>query len=179
MPLLLSGQKLEQDDIGQIIMFYALGVLLSSHFVSRYADRVGRIREILFMGLVVSGAGLCVIGGVGWQIIAALQLGPLALTLILLGGTFLVGLGHGCINAPVVTHIAGADVAQRLGEAPVTAFYRFIERIGHIAGPLVVGQLFFLSGQSPTAIAWLGVATLAFAALFVIRSDRRPPQQGA
>ena len=174
MPLLLSGQKLEQEDIGQIIMFYALGVLLSSHFVSRYADHVGRIREILFAGLVVSGAGLCVIGGVGWQIIAAMQLGPVALTLILLGGTFLVGVGHGCINAPVVTHIAGTDVAQRLGEAPVTAFYRFIERIGHIAGPLVVGQLFFLSGQSPTAIAWLGVATLAFAALFVVRSDRRP-----
>jgi MFS family permease len=172
MPLLLSGQNLAQEDIGQIIMFYALGVLLSSHFVSRYADRAGNIRQILFVGLALSGIGLCVIGGVGWRSVVDLQLGPIALTLILLGGTFLVGVGHGCINAPVVTHIAGTDVAKRLGEAPVTAFYRFIERIGHIAGPLVVGQLFFLSGQSPTAIAWLGAAMIAFALFFVVRSDR-------
>ena len=172
MPLLLSGQNLAQEDIGQIIMFYALGVLLSSHFVSRYADRFGNIRQILFVGLALSGVGLCVIGGIGWRDVVDMHLGPIALTLILLGGTFLVGVGHGCINAPVVTHIAGTDVAKQLGEAPVTAFYRFIERIGHIAGPLVVGQLFFLSGQSPTAIAWLGAAMIGFSMLFVLRSDR-------
>ena len=172
MPLLLSGQNLAQEDIGQIIMFCALGVLLSSHFVSRYADRFGNIRQILFVGLALSGVGLCVIGGIGWRDVVDMHLGPIALTLILLGGTFLVGVGHGCINAPVVTHIAGTDVAKQLGEAPVTAFYRFIERIGHIAGPLVVGQLFFLSGQSPTAIAWLGAAMIGFSMLFVLRSDR-------
>ena len=168
MPLLLSGLKLEQEDIGQIIMFYALGVLLSSHFVSRYADQGGNVGKILFLGLVISGIGLCVIGAIGFASVEALNLGPIPLTLILLTGTFTVGLGHGAINAPVVTYIASTDASKKLGEAPVTAFYRFIERGGHIAGPVLVGQLFLLSDQSPAAIAWLGAATVGFALLFVM-----------
>jgi predicted MFS family arabinose efflux permease len=173
MPLLLTQQNLAQEDIGQIIMFYAVGVLVSSHFISRYADLRGNLRQILFGGLAVSGLGLLLIGAIGWPSVAALGLGPLAVTIILLVGTFTVGVGHGCINAPVVTHIASTDAAQKLGEAPVTAFYRFIERGGHIAGPILVGQLFLLSNQSPTAIAWLGAATLLLAMMFIaVRTTR-------
>jgi MFS family permease len=169
MPLVLSGMRLDQEDIGQVIMFYALGVLISSHYVSRYADRVGNIREILFIGLMMSGLGLVVIGAIGWDRLDTDALGPVIVTVILLTGTLIVGLAHGCINAPVITHIASTDAARTLGEAPVTAFYRFIERVGHIAGPLVVGQLFFLSDQSPLVIAWLGLAMVAFGLLFILR----------
>jgi predicted MFS family arabinose efflux permease len=173
MPLLLTQQNLEQEDIGQIIMFYAVGVLISSHFISRYADQRGNLRQILFSGLALSGLGLCLIGGIGWPQIAALGLGPLTVTIILLVGTFTVGVGHGCINAPVVTQIASTDVAAKLGEAPVTAFYRFIERGGHVAGPILVGQLFILSNQSASAIAWLGAGTMLLAMLFIaIRTPR-------
>ncbi len=173
MPLLLAGQRLAQEDIGQIIMFYALGVLVSSHFISRYADRKGNLRLILFFGLALSGVGLCVIGAIGWAPVTAMSLGPIALTLVLLVGTFTVGVGHGCINAPVVTHIATTDISQRLGEAPVTAFYRFIERVGHVAGPILVGQLFLIANQSPTAIAWLGGAMMLFALAFIAFKPRR------
>ncbi len=173
MPLILSGMNLEQEDIGQVIMFYALGVLLASHYVSRYADRVGRLRDILFIGLSVSGVGLAVIGSVGWTALGTEAIGPVAVTLILLGGTFVVGIAHGFINAPVISFIASTEAARRLGEAPVTAFYRFIERIGHIAGPLVVGQLFYFSGRSPAVIAWLGLTMVIFAALFLMRQERK------
>ena len=173
MPLLLAQQNLAQEDIGQIIMFYAVGVLISSHFISRYADLRGNLRQILFTGLAVSGLGLCLIGGIGWPSIVALGLAPLTVTIILLVGTFTVGVGHGFINAPVVTHIASTDAAEKLGEAPVTAFYRFIERGGHIVGPILVGELFLLSNQSPTAIAWLGAATLALAVIFVATRTTR------
>ncbi len=173
MPLILSGLNLEQEDIGQVIMFYALGVLLASHYVSRYADRFGHLRDILFIGLSLSGVGLAVIGSVGWPSLGTQAIGPIYVTLILLTGTFIVGLAHGFINAPVISFIASTDAARRLGEAPVTAFYRFIERVGHIAGPLVVGQLFFLSGRSPAVIAWLGLAMVIFAVLFLLRQERK------
>jgi len=173
MPLVLSGMNLEQEDIGQVIMFYALGVLLSSHYVSRYADRVGRIRDILFIGLSLSGVGLAVIGSIGWPALGTTMIGPVAVTLILLAGTFIVGIAHGFINAPVISFIASTEAARRLGEAPVTAFYRFIERVGHIAGPLVVGQLFYFSGRSPMVIAWLGLTMVIFAVLFLLRQERK------
>ena len=173
MPLILSGMNLAQEDIGQVIMFYALGVLLSSHYVSRYADRFGRLRDILFIGLSLSGVGLAVIGSIGWPSLGTQAIGPIAVTLIILAGTFIVGVAHGFINAPVISFIASTDAARRLGEAPVTAFYRFIERVGHIAGPLVVGQLFFLSNRSPSVIAWLGVLMVFFAVAFVFMRQER------
>jgi MFS family permease len=173
MPLILSGLNLEQEDIGQVIMFYALGVLLASHYVSRYADRFGRLRDILFIGLTLSGVGLGVIGSVGWTNFGTQAIGPIAVTLVLLSGTFIVGLGHGFINAPVISFIASTEAARKLGEAPVTAFYRFIERVGHIAGPLVVGQLFFLSDRSPAILIWLGLAMVIFAVLFLMRQERK------
>lgn len=173
MPLVLSGMKLGQEDIGQVIMFYALGVLIASHYVSRYADRFGKIRNILFIGLSLSGVGLAIIGSIGYPELGTDKIGAIAVTLILLAGTFIVGIAHGFINAPVISFIAATQAARSLGEAPVTAFYRFIERIGHIAGPLIVGQLFLLNSSSPIILAWIGVAMLIFAVLFLMRQEHK------
>jgi hypothetical protein len=173
MPLVLSGMKLGQEDIGQVIMFYALGVLIASHYVSRYADRFGKIRNILFIGLSLSGVGLAIIGSIGYPEMGTEKLGAITVTLILLAGTFIVGVGHGFINAPVISFIASTEAARTLGEAPVTAFYRFIERIGHIAGPLIVGQLFLFNSSSPVIMVWIGAAMLIFAVLFLMRQERK------
>jgi hypothetical protein len=56
----------------------------------------------------------------------------------------------------------------------VTTTYRFLERIGHVAGPFVVGQLFLIWGQSPQVLAWIGVATTALGLLFLI--NKAPPR---
>jgi hypothetical protein len=88
-------------------------------------------------------------------------------------GVVIVGLAHGFINAPVVTHVAHSELAGRIGATPVTATYRFLERVGHIAGPFVVGQLFLVWGQSPQILAWIGVATAALGLLFL--AQRTPP----
>lgn len=174
MPLVLSGMNLAQEDIGQVIMFYALGVLVATQYTARLADRLGRTRPILIWGTLVSGIGLAVIGAVSVPEIAAL--GAIPTTLILLVGVTIVGLAHGCINAPVVTHIAHSSAAARLGEAPVTAFYRFIERVGHVAGPLIVGQLFYWFDRSPSVIAWVGGGLIACALGFAaIRADGDRP----
>ena len=168
MPLILSGMELEQQNIGQVIMFYAIGVLIASHLVSRFADRFGRVREILFAGMCLCAIGLVLIGMVGLQSLIVLGLNALQLTIMLLLGVFVVGIGHGFINAPIITYVGATVAAQRFGEAQVTAFYRLIERVGHIGGPLIVGQLYFFFDQSPIVIAGLGGMILLFAALFLV-----------
>lgn len=168
MPLVLSSLQLERQNIGQVIMFYAVGVLTASHFISRFADRFGRLREILFLGMCLSGIGLCVIGLVGLPQLLDLRMEPLAQIALLLVGVLIVGLGHGFVNAPIVSYVGATEAARRLGEGPVTAFYRLIERVGHIGGPLVVGQLYFAFDRSPALLAGLGLLTLVFAALFLV-----------
>jgi hypothetical protein len=95
-------------------------------------------------------------------------------TVLLIVGTILVGIAHGFINAPVVTHVGQSELAKRLGENTVTTSYRFLERAGHIAGPFVVAQLFLIFGQEANVIVWIGIATACLGLFFMAHNS--PPR---
>jgi predicted MFS family arabinose efflux permease len=174
LPLFLTRLGFAQDDIGQVLIVYAIGVLVASTLVSRLVDRSGNTGKVLFCGTVLSGLGLVLAGGVGWD-----DPGGVAATLLLVAGVLVVGVAHGFINAPVVTHIAESPLAARIGAGAATAAYRFLERIGHVAGPIVVGQLFLLFGQSALVVAWIGVAVLLLGLFFRLRWRAGPGAQAA
>jgi predicted MFS family arabinose efflux permease len=165
MPLLLGRYGYRSEEIGQIVMLYGLGVIVSTGYASRLVDRTKNSEGVLFLGAIASGVGLVLVGlmGSSW-----LGNGPLS-TAGVLAGTILVGLAHGLINAPVVTHVAHLELANKLGANPVTTSYRFLERMGHVAGPFVVAQLFMLWGQDAGIIAWIGIATVILGLLFMTR----------
>jgi len=178
LPLILGQVGYRQEDIGQIIMLYGLGVIAASGQVSRLVDRTRNTQAILFWGALLSGAGLAVIGLVDHL------MGPIAGTAVVVSAVVLVGIAHGFINAPVVTHVAHSDLAGRIGVNPVTTTYRFLERIGHVAGPFIVSQLFILWGQGPHVVAAIGVATATLGVLFLsgdlfarMRSVRSEPAE--
>ncbi len=169
LPLLLTQAGFAQEDIGQVIMVYAAGVLVASVYASRRVDRTGRADIVLFLGTIASGAGLMLIGLAGWQPVGGVALGLPLSTVTMISGVLIVGLAHGFINAPVVTHVATSRLAYAVGAESATATYRFLERIGHVAGPMILGQLFFLyGGQSPVVLAWVGLAVFGLALLFLI-----------
>ena len=177
LPLLMAQAGYSQEDIGQVLMIYAAGVVLASGYASRVVDRSGRSSIVLFLGAVVSGLGLAIMALTGWPALAATSFGATLQTALLVVGILTVGLAHGLINAPIVTHVADLDVARRIGASSATAAYRFLERIGHVAGPLVVGQLFLFGGLDAALLAWIGGALALFGALFLWRElhgDRAP-----
>jgi predicted MFS family arabinose efflux permease len=170
LPLLLGQQGYRQEEIGQIIMLYGIGVVAASTYVSRLVDRSGNTEMVLFWGAAVSGMGLVFIGLMGSDILGN---GTVS-TAVVIAGVLVVGIAHGFINAPVVTHVAHSNLAEQIGANPVTTTYRFLERIGHVAGPFLVGQLFLIWGQSAHVLIWVGVATAALGFLFLIRTP--PPR---
>lgn len=174
LPLLLAKNGYPAEDIGQIIMIYAAAVVLSSSYASRLADRIGRTHEILFWGSVISAIGLLLIATMDWKPAGAAEAGTAATTGILILGVAIVGVAHGFINAPVVTHVADSPLARKIGESSLTANYRFLERIGHIAGPILVSQLFLLSGQSAQFMVWIAGAIMLSGLIFVMRTTRVP-----
>ena len=176
LPLILAQQKYAQEDIGQIIMLYAIGVLAASTCVSRLVDQTGKTESILFWGAFISGAGLLMVGFSGF-----LQHGQLAsdgrlASLATIVGVTIVGLAHGFINAPVVTHVADSKLAQEIGPNTATAGYRFLERVGHVAGPIVVGQLFFFTGQSAAVIGWIGGVVAVLGIVFILACTPGSPR---
>ena len=173
LPLLLGQHGYRTEDIGQVIMLYAMSVVAASSLISRLVDRTGNTTSILFWGAVISGAGLVLIGSMGSPLVGDGWLG----TTIVVAGVLCVGLAHGFINAPVVTHVAHSELAKKIGANSVTTTYRFVERLGHVAGPALVAQMFLIWGQSPKILVGIGVVTAMLAFLFLVRST--PPRAEA
>ena len=168
LPVLLAQKGYAQEDIGQIIMIYAAGVVIASSYTSRFVDRTGQTHSILFWGALISSVGLFLTGLIGWEPLGAGPNGSIVVTGVLITGVAIVGIAHGFINAPVVTHVADSELASTIGASSLTATYRFLERLGHIAGPIIIAQLFLLWGQSALILCWVGVAVLLCAILFLV-----------
>lgn len=169
LPLMLAKSGYAQEDIGQIIMIYAISVVCANRFISVYVDRVGTARAVLFQGALLTGAGLA---------LAALSgnLDPKSTseylpTILLVLGVIMVGVSHGFINAPVVSFIADSKLSKQIGTSTTTATYRFLERIGHVAGPVIVGQLLIWTNFEWSAVAILGGAIAAFGVIFIVSSE--------
>jgi MFS family permease len=169
LPLVLERAHYQTQDIGQLLMLYSCGVLISSRFLSRLADRRGNTRAILMAGLLGTAVGLGLTGVLGWPLFAP---GSLAASFAVIIGLSVLGLAHGCIQAPSLTHAASSEAAHRYGAAAALSFYRLLERIGNISGPLVVGGLLVAFHQSAVALSVLGVFFVLLLALFgvVVRS---------
>jgi MFS family permease len=173
LPLLLAQHGYRQEEIGQIIMLYGVGVVAASAYVSRLVDRSGNTEAILFWGAAISGLGLVLVGLMGSNVLDKAGF----TTPVVVAGVLIVGISHGFINAPVVTHVAHSELAEEIGANPVTMAYRFLERIGHVAGPFLVGQMFLIWGQSAHVLIGIGCATVLLGLLFLIRTT--PPRIGA
>jgi predicted MFS family arabinose efflux permease len=168
LPLLLARQGYPPQDIGQIVMLYALGVLLVTGRAARTVDRRGESDRALFWGAALSGAALAAVGLVGWPAITA-QVGAAAPWLIA-AGVFLLGVAHGFINAPVVTNVAGIPLAAEIGAGTVAATYRSLERAGHVAGPIIFGQVI---AAAPTSMPLIAIgAGIAFLGLVFVLSQQ-------
>jgi MFS family permease len=170
LPLLLGQYGYRSEDIGQVIMLYAMSVVAASGVISRLVDKTGNTTSILFLGAALSGIGLVLIGTMGSPMVGD---GVLSSALVV-AGVVSVGLAHGFINAPVVTHVAHSQLAKEIGANSVTTTYRFVERIGHVAGPALVAQFFLLWGQSPQILMGIGIGTVVLGFLFLVRTPTRP-----
>jgi predicted MFS family arabinose efflux permease len=173
LPLLLVQYNYRSEDIGQIIMLYGLAVMAATVFASRLVDRTNNSEQILFWGTILSGAGLVMMGFMSPAHLGNGQLG----TSVMIAGTILVGFAHGFINAPVVTHVGQSELGMRIGAIPVTTSYRFLERAGHIAGPIIIAQIFLVFGQDATVLVWIGAGIACLGLLFVANNLQPPVRE--
>jgi predicted MFS family arabinose efflux permease len=172
LPLLLVQYNYRSEDVGQIIMLYGLAVMVATGFASRVVDRTGNTEGVLFWGAIMSGAGLMLMGLMSPRYLGS----EVAGTSVMIAGTILVGIAHGFINAPVVTHVGESELGKRIGAIPVTTSYRFLERGGHIAGPIIIAQIFLVAGQDATILVWIGVVIAGLGVMFIANRMQPVPK---
>ncbi|OYU50614.1 MAG: hypothetical protein CFE31_03460 [Rhizobiales bacterium PAR1] len=166
LPMLLTQQGYAREDIGQFTMVYAGAVILASSLVSTYADRSRQTERILVAGGALTAVGLVIVSLVGLDMFAGKDVNPAWMTGLIVVGVSVIGVAHGFINAPVVTHVADSRIAAELGVANVASTYRLIERFGHMLGPVMMGQVFLFFGASWASIGWVGAGILFLTILF-------------
>ena len=174
LPLLLSKQGFGQEVIGQITMMYAASVIPSSAWASSRAGGPHATAHILVCGGILSGGGLLMISVLGWQANGVGVANMVPSTVLIIAGVIMTGIGHGLINAPVITQVTETPVSLRLGAGPVAATYRLLERIGHTLGPMLVAQIIVIAGSGPLAFAWIGSTLIGLALIFAKLCDERP-----
>ena len=176
LPLILNTLGFANDSIGQIIMFYAAGVLLTSHFATKLVDRIGKKITILTWGALLSAVGLCLVGMTGIEI-EGIGLSPEQIKLVMIViGTLILGLSHGLINAPVVTHVLDSESVAKVGKSTSAATYRFLERTGHVMGPIILANVLIWTHNDPKALMYVGIVIGAMAVLFWLPLGRRTQQ---
>lgn len=173
LPLALTQLDYRPEDVGQIVMLYGLGVIAATGKVSKLVDRTKSTELILFLGAIISGLGLIAVGLMGSR-----WLGNGAVSTVMgIAAVFMVGIAHGFINAPVVTHVSQSNLAKRVGVNTAATSYRFLERGGHVLGPVIVSQMFLMWGQGAHIIGWIGGAITILGLLFVARHLIPKPAQ--
>jgi predicted MFS family arabinose efflux permease len=172
LPLLLAEAGFDADSIGQVLMLYAIGVLLANRWVAGATRRMGGTHPALTLGMF--GAGLMLITlGLG-ALAEARALGQLG-ALLLSGGAWGLGLAHGLVNAPTVSRIAESRLARRFGADELGSSYRFVERLGSVAGPVLVAQVLALGSLG---LGGLGLGALALAGIFAgVGKERIDPSR--
>jgi MFS family permease len=168
-PLVLNNLGWAAEDIGQVIMLYSVGVIISSVISARLVDRTNGSRGALVFGGLVSALGLLLVGSSETR-----ELSEIAQVWTVITGTFLLGIAHGFINAPIITYVGSTSAADQLGKTTAASLYRVVERSGHVLGPILVGQLLLLMNGGQVimwAAAFILISTMLFS--LPIRSIRK------
>ncbi len=191
-PLVLAKKGFPAAEIGQSLMLFYIASIIVTRFTSSLVDKLGASRNVLFLSTLIGGVGMLLVGLVGideWThqsalpgiaFIGALAVGfndwldglniPLLSTYLVVGGIVLAGISNGLMAAPVMTHIDKTPVAQQYGNKAVAATYLFLERGGHVVGPMLISSMLLLTHETPLGIAIFGAVTIAMGALFLVTS---------
>lgn len=152
-PLYLKSLDVLQSDIGRVILVYDLVIISLGHFFSRFFDNVHNRKFYIFTGGMITGLSM---------ILFQLSSGFIA-TLLLVAA---IGLSHTFSISSQVAVITETSVIQRIGVGTGMGIFRFWERLGNVAGPLVVGFLIVSLGYIQTVVA-LGIVSVVCSLLYL------------
>ena len=194
-PLILTERGLRSEDIGQSIILFYIASIVVTRYASRSVDTSGSSSNFLAISAFIGSIGILLIGITGissWEFNHLFPGSELILSgvisfnhwiglygtadieyYVILTGILLAGVANGMMAAPIMTHINKTEVARQYGNKAVSATYLFLERGGHVTGPMVVSFMLLFTYQTTLGIAFFGVITMIMSILFFLTSKQR------
>lgn len=163
-PVVLTARGVEQRWIGQVMMaYFLLGYLLVKP-VARFLDQFLCYRSVALASTVATGVGLLLFAR------------GLDSTLATLTSIVVIAVGmamNSSIQVPVVPLVFKGECDQ-LGRETLLAYFRTVERIGSVAGPLITAVMYRAWPDLVLPVmGWsLMVTAVLLAVLFTATSNR-------
>lgn len=163
-PTYLAGLDATEGEIGRVMMLYSIGVIFVGPWISRIVDSRGGAALFVAGGTLLSGIAMMVLEVEGgfWPVVLAVVL---------------LALAHAVSIAPqiaMVPELCSREVA-RVGLTTILAVLRMSERIGSVAGPILVGALAVAVGlEQALFVIGAAIALLSLLLPVLLMFGRRP-----
>jgi len=162
LPLYLEAQGAAASSVGRVLMIYGLCVIYLGPGLGRLADRTQAKKRWIVAGGLIGSLGM-----LGLYFYGGLAAAALAVLLLAVASCF-----AGAAQSPYMLALPGV---QRYGAAGATSVLRAADKLGQMAGPLLVGAMFgavgMAQGLAATGLIYLA-ATLLFLAFAPSRARR-------
>ncbi|OWT74730.1 MULTISPECIES: MFS transporter [unclassified Achromobacter] len=163
LPLYLEHAGVAASSIGRVLMIYGLCVIYVGPLMGRLVDRSNAKKTWIVLGGVVGSAGM-----IGLYFGGGLAAATLAVFLLAVASCF-----SGASQSP---YMLGLPRVQDYGAAGATSVMRAADKLGQMAGPLMVGALFGSMGMN-TSLAIAGGVYLVATLLFLFFAPGRGVQR--
>lgn len=154
LPLYLDAHGAAASSVGRVLMIYGLCVIYLGPMMGRMADRSTIKKRWIVAGGIVGSFGLMVL-----YLDSSLLAASVAVLLLALASCL-----GGAAQSPYM--LALPDV-QRYGAAGATSVLRAADKLGQMAGPVVVGLLFGVSSMG-SGLALTGLIYFLATLLFLV-----------
>ncbi|WP_176456928.1 MFS transporter [Bordetella genomosp. 5] len=165
LPLYLEAEGVAASSIGRVLMIYGLCVIYVGPLMGRLVDRSSIKKTWIVLGGLIGSVGM-----LGLYFNSGLAAAAVAVLLLAVASCF-----AGASQSPYM--LALPDV-QRYGAAGATSVMRAADKLGQMAGPLVVGAMFGAAGMG-AGLAITGVIYLVATALFLLFAPSRSREEVA
>lgn len=167
-PIYLVSLDASQSEIGRIMMIYSLVIIPLSPVASGIADKTKKMRELVILGTILSGAILISLYGEAslFKILVAVAL---------------MGIAHSILKAPLIAcALEASESTPEVGRTEVLGILRTSERIGSVLGPvLVAGLLSIYDFGQAMSIVGAGVIVAGLLMLMFLKSSNDEKLEGA
>ncbi|WP_394065606.1 MFS transporter [Alcaligenes sp. WGS1538] len=160
LPLYMDAQGASASSVGRVLMVYGLCVIYLGPLMGELADRTSIKKRWIVAGGLVGSLGLLGLHDGDGLTMAVLAVLSLAVASCLIGAS----------QSPYM--LALPDV-QRYGAAGATSIVKAADKLGQMAGPLVVASLYGAVGMG-AGLALTGMIYLLATLLFMMFTPRPP-----
>ncbi len=150
-PLAVAESGGSAADSARVIMAYGIAILLLAPVMSPLADHWRKFHLWVAVGCGVAGTGLVMPHT--WHTLGFEGL------VVLMVATLLFGVGQTLSIPSQISYLMQVSEARGTGAGSVLGVFRFIERLGSLAGPLVASGL-LLASQPEEALMLMGIVAV-------------------